>query len=144
MNADQFVSVIRDDAVIQAIQAAESHTSGEVRVVVSNRKVADPIEDAWRAFARLKMHHTSQRNAVLIFVAPDARQFAIVGDEGIHHRCGAAFWIRLADQLADGFKARDYTGALVQVIREVGQALAEHFPGRHDDVNELPDDVARE
>lgn len=144
MNADQFVSLVRDEALIQAIRVAESRTSGEVRVFVSSRKVADPIHDAWKAFARLKMHHTKERNAVLIFVAPDARKFAIVGDEGIHHHCHEMFWGKLAGELAEGFKAGDYTRALVQVIREVGQALAQHFPGRHDDVNELPDDVARE
>lgn len=144
MNADEFVSAIRDAAVIQAIKAAESRTTGEVRVMVTWKKTGDPVRDAWRAFAKLKMDCTAQRNGVLIFVAPAARKFAIVGDEGIHRHCDEAFWNKLAVDLEHGFRAGDYTTTLVQVIREIGDVMARHFPGRHDDVNELPDDVARE
>lgn len=144
MNADQFITTIVDEQVIQAIKAAESRTSGELRVFVTDRSVEDPISAAWQAFARLKLQHTAQRNAVLIFMAPTARKFAIVADEGIHHFCQEAFWNNLALQLSAGFKAGDYTGALVRLIDAIGQALSVHFPGSHNDVNELPDEVARD
>ena len=144
MKADEFITVIRNDAVVDAIKTAETRTSGEIRVFVSNKGVVDAISEAWEAFGRLKMERTAQRNGLLIFVAPEARKFAIIGDEGIHRHCQDAFWQKLACELADGFKAGDYTAALVRVIQEAGQALAHHFPGRHDDVNELPNDVARD
>ena len=144
MKADEFITAIRDAAVVDAIKAVESKTSGEIRVFVSNKGVVDAISEAWEAFRRLKMERTVQRNGLLIFVAPEARKFAIIGDEGIHRHCQDAFWQKLASELADGFKAGDYTAALVRVIEEAGQALAHHFPGRHDDTNELPNIIARD
>ncbi|MCF7789118.1 MAG: TPM domain-containing protein [Prosthecobacter sp.] len=144
MNADQFIATIVDEQVIQAIQSAEARTSGELRVFVTDKIVEDPMAEAWKTFARLKMQDTVQRNAVLIFVAPKARKFAIVADEGIHHFCQEVFWNQLAQQLSEGFKAGDYTGSLVRLIGEIGQALAAHFPRLEGDVNELPDDVMRD
>lgn len=144
MKTEAFISAIDDGALIEAIKAVESKTSGELRVFVSSKNVEDPTREAWIAFKRLKMDRTAQRNGVLVFVAPVTRKFAIIGDQEIHRHCDEAFWLKLASHLSDGFKAGDYTGALVQVIQEAGLALARHFPGRHDDVNELPDDVVRD
>jgi len=144
MNADQFIATIEDEQVIRAIQSAEARTSGELRVFVTDKMIEDPIAEAWKTFARLNMQSTAQRNAVLIFVGPKARKFAIVADEGIHHFCKEAFWSQLAQQLSEGFKAGDYTGALVRLIEDIGRALAEHFPRLEGDVNELPDEVLRD
>ncbi len=144
MNVDQFIATIEDEQVIRAIQSAEARTSGELRVFVTDKMIEDPIAEAWKTFARLNMQDTAQRNAVLIFVGPKARKFAIVADEGIHHFCKEAFWSQLAQQLSEGFKAGDYTGALVRLIEDIGRALAAHFPRLKDDANELPDEVLRD
>lgn len=144
MNADQFIATIVDEQVIQAIQAAEARTSGELRVFVTDKFLEDPISEAWKTFARLKMQDTVQRNAVLIFVGPKTRKFAIVADEGIHRVCKEAYWSQLAQQLSEGFKAGEYTVALVRLIEDIGRELAAHFPRLEDDVNELPDVVLRD
>jgi uncharacterized membrane protein len=144
MNANQFIATIADEQVVHAIRSAEAQTSGELRVFITDKSMEDPIAEAWQTFARLNMQHTAQRNAVLIFVAPMARKFAIVADVGIHHFCKEAFWNQLAQQLSEGFKAGDYTGALVRLIAQIGGALAAHFPRLGEDVNELPDEVMRD
>lgn len=144
MNANQFIATIVDQQVVQAIQSAEAQTSGELRVFVTDKIVEDPTSEAWKTFAGLNMQNTAQRNAVLIFVAPKARKFAIVADEGIHHFCKEAFWNQLAHQLSEGFKAGDYTGSLVRLIEDIGRALAAHFPRLEADANELPDEVLRD
>jgi uncharacterized membrane protein len=144
MNANQFIATIVDEQVTRAIQSAEARTSGELRVFVTDKLVEDPLAEAWKTFARLNMQDTVQRNAVLIFVCPQARKFAIVADEGIHHFCQEAYWSQLAQQLSEGFKMGDYTGSLVRVIEDIGRALAAHFPRLGDDVNELPDEVLRD
>lgn len=144
MNADQFIATIVDEQVIRAIQSAEARTSGELRVFVTDKNVVDPMAEAWKTFAGLNMQDTAQRNAVLIFVAPKARKFAIVADEGMHHLCKEAFWSQLAQQLSEGFRAGDYTGALVRVIEAIGCVLLAHFPRLESDANELPDEVLRD
>ncbi len=144
MNANQFIATIVDEQVIRAIQSAEAHTSGELRVFVTDQSIEDPISEAWNTFARLNMQDTVQRNGVLIFVAPKARKFAIVADEGIHHFCNESFWSQLALQLSEGFKVGNFTGSLVRLIEETGQALSANFPRLEADVNELPDEIERD
>lgn len=144
MNADEMISKISDEAVQAAIRLAESRSSGEVRVFVTNRRIEDPVAEAWKTFVTLQMHQTRQRNAALVFIAPNSRKFAIVGDEGLHQHCKEGFWNHLADNLASGFRKGDYTGEIVRVIEEIGKVLAHRFPYVHDDRNELPDDIVRE
>ena len=89
------------------------------------------------------MTGTRERNAVLLFIAPRSQTFAIVGDSGLHDRCGDEFWSDIRDTLAPEFAAGDYNEAIIHGIHRVARRLAEHFPRRDDDQNELDDSVVR-
>ncbi len=130
--------------VEEAIARAEEGTSGEIRVVISRKAKGDPLEAARRTFARLRMHETRERNGVIIFLAVADRRFAIFGDEGIHRIVGQGGWEHIRDGMAERFRKGDFAGGLVYAVEEVGKVLAEHFPHRSDDVNELPDEVVEE
>lgn len=127
--------------VVAAIGDAERRTSGEIRVVVSRGKIADPVVEAQRQFERLGMTRTQRRNGVLILFAPRSRTFAVIGDTAIHEKCGDRFWRELAAAMTAHFKCGDFTTGLVHGIDRAGALLAEHFPRAPDDRNELPDDV---
>ena len=127
--------------LVAAIAEAESRTSGEVRIYISRRKCADPMAAAAQQFDKLGMAATKERNGVLLFIAPRSRNFSIVGDPGIHEKCGDAFWQELAATMSAAFKEGRLTDGLVHTIQRAGTLLAEHFPRQDDDVNELPDDV---
>lgn len=144
MQTNEFIQHTEDQVVIEAIREAERCTSGEIRVVVSPRSSVDPHKDAFAAFFRLRMNQTAERNGVLIFVAPVSRNFAIVGDVGIHRYSGDAFWQDAADELGKGFHEGRITESLVAVIRTLGRQLAVHFPRSPDDRNELADQVVRD
>ncbi len=137
-----FVNRLTHERLHAAIRDAEARTSGEIRVLISHRAAPDPVAAAQRAFVRLGMERTRERNAVLLFVAPVSRTFAIVGDEGVHAKCGDAFWRELAGAMAGHFKRDAFTEGLVHGIARAGELLAAHFPRRADDRNELPDGVA--
>lgn len=132
---------IDHERVVAAIAAAELLTSGEVRVLVSRSKVLDPIAAAQHHFERLGMTKTRERNGVLIFVAPRSRNFAIIGDQGIHEKCGDPFWRLVAAEMETHFKRGEFTDGLVKGIEHAGKILGENFPHRSDDTNELPDKV---
>jgi len=127
--------------VVAAIGEAERQTSGEIRVVVSRRKIADPVAEAKKQFERLGMTKTRERNGVLILLAPRSRTFAVIGDTAVHEKCGDAFWTELAAAMTEYFKRGDFTAGLVHGIERAGALLAGHFPRRADDRNQLPDDV---
>jgi uncharacterized membrane protein len=126
----------------QAIQKAERRTSGEIRVSVSPLFWGDVRKAAEKAFVRLGMSATKDRNAVLFFVVPARRKFVVLGDSGIHEKVGDEFWHRLVRTVTEKFKEGDFTGGLVAGIEAAGEHLAKHFPHHAaGDTNELGDDV---
>jgi uncharacterized membrane protein len=129
--------------VVAAIQAAEKRTSGEIRVVVSQAKTGDAVALARTEFERLGMTATKARNGVLILLAPATRSFAVIGDAGIHEKCGDSFWRQLADTMGAHFHRGEFTAGLTYGIAKAGELLAQHFPRSSDDRNELPDDVSQ-
>jgi uncharacterized membrane protein len=142
MRTKEFLGKLEHDEIVNAIRDAESKTSGEVRVFIQRGKLeGDPLPAATKKFHKLGMHKTPEHNAVLIFVAPRAHKFAVVGDEGIHQKCGEDLWQRLVEKMRDHFRNENFTQAIVDAIREIGEALAAHFPRRSTSTGELPDEV---
>jgi len=138
-----FLQNLEDEKIVKAIQAAESHTSGEIRVFISDAEPADPMAGAKLQFERMEMTNTKDRNGVLIFVAPKSRNFAIIGDEGVHNKCGEQFWKKIADEMSGRFKQGQFTDGIIHGVAAAGEVLSQHFPRQADDVNELPDKVER-
>ena len=134
---------INDARVTNAIAAAEASTSGEIRVLLSQEKAPEPVAAAEAHFARLGMTKTAARNGVLIYLSLRSRTFAIIGDAGIHEKCGDAFWRLLAAAMEVRFKKGEFTEGLVEGIEHAGKLLAENFPRSPDDRNELPDKIER-
>lgn len=127
-----------------AIRAAERRTSGEIRVALSRWYFWGDVRRAGeRAFLRLGMQRTPERNGVLLFVVPWRRRFVILGDTGIHDQIGPDGWQRIADRLAPGLRAGDPSAALEAAIADIGERLALAFPSRGEaQPGRLPDDVA--
>jgi uncharacterized membrane protein len=139
MRTKEFLSKLEHDRIVRAIQDAESKSSGQIRVHIQRGKLdGDPLEAAQKKFQALKMHNTRDRNAVLIYVAPRAHKFAIVGDRAIHEKCGEGLWQRLADKMRAHFRDEKFTDALVDAIHDVGNVLAAEFPQTSPGANELP------
>ena len=141
MTRKKLLRVIDQDKVKAAIKKAEHQTSGEICVSVvplfwgSIEKAAD------RAFTRMGMTRTRERNGVLFFVVPSRRKFVVLGDRGIHEKVGQEFWDRIAAAVSEKFREGDFTGGLVKGIEEVGLQLSTHFPYLAGDRNELSDDI---
>jgi uncharacterized membrane protein len=142
MRTKEFLSKLEHDRIVSAIQDAESKTSGQIRVYIQRGELnGDPLAAATKRFHKLGMHRREERNAVLIFVAPRAHKFAVVGDKAIHEKCGEQFWQRLVDAMRAHFQNEKFNHALVEAIEETGKALAEHFPKKSTSSNELSDEV---
>ncbi|HEY9418549.1 MAG TPA: TPM domain-containing protein [Candidatus Udaeobacter sp.] len=142
MRTKEFLSKLDHDRIIQAIRGAESKTSGEIRVYIQRGKFeTDPVMLAQKKFQRLGMYKTRESNAVLIFVAPRAHKFAVVGDQAIHEKCGEQFWQHVVDGMRVHFQNEKFSHALTEAVNEVGRVLAAHFPRTPANANELPDEI---
>jgi|SRR5271154_3169633 len=142
MKPKQFIGHLEHDRIVAAIAAAEKKTSGEIRVFVSRHEPHDAVAAAQDQFVQLGMSRTRDRNGVLIYVAPAARKFAIVGDSGVHQKCGDKFWSEVAAEMSGRFRKGEFTSGILHGIELAGELLARHFPHRPDDKNELPDEIA--
>lgn len=137
-----FFTEAENQAIVNAIREAERMTSGEIRVFVEHRcRFVNAMDRAYEVFAKLQMQHTKYRNGVLLYVAIKDRQFAILGDEGIHAKVGDHFWNSQAADLRKHFAASRFVEGISGCARAIGASLQQYFPYESDDENELPDDI---
>ncbi len=129
--------------LVEAIREAESQTSGEIRVHLQKKIKSSVYDEAKQAFEKLGMTATQERNGILFFLAEDQREFAILGDSGIHAKVDSKFWDQLSDTMQNDFKKGDFIIGLSKGIQMCGVELAKHFPRHLDDRNELSDFISR-
>jgi uncharacterized membrane protein len=141
---DNLLSASDKQLLVQAIQAAEQNTSGEIRVFVESSipKKQDALQRATEIFFKNKMNETKDRNGVLVYVAVADKKLAIYGDQRIHEKVGIEFWYQQVQEMTSHFKQAHYVHGMVRVIDAVGHALKDHFPyDRVTDENELSDEI---
>jgi uncharacterized membrane protein len=142
MRTHRFLRELEHDRIVNAIKAAEAKTSGQIRVFLQRgRFEEDALARAQKKFLHLGMHKTAEHNAVLIFVAPRAQKFAVIGDEGVHQKCGEQFWQQLVARMREHFLREDFTQALLEAITATGELLARYFPNKNGSTNALPDEI---
>lgn len=138
----QLLRIIDQAKIKEAIRKAEIQTSGEICVSVAPLFWGNVQKAAEKAFVRMGMTRTKDRNSVLFFVVPSRRKFAVLGDSGIHEKVGQDFWNQIANAVSERFREGNFTAGLVAGIDAVGEQLAAHFP--HDasvDRDELSNEI---
>ncbi len=90
-------------------------------------------------FLALELHRTLHRTGIMIFVALREHYVEIVTDTSVSERIPNAHWQTIVDNMLATLRKQDLTGALVQGVQLSGEALAQHFPPRAKNSNELPD-----
>ncbi|MFT5750945.1 MAG: putative membrane protein [Flavobacteriales bacterium] len=139
---EDFLTAKEEEAVINAIRDAESTTSGEIRVHLEKHSDMPALERAKELFHLLKMDNTKEENGVLIYVAVDDHQFAIIGDRGLNTLVPVDFWETTKDKIITRFGQGKFQKGLVDGIQCAGEKLAQFFPWKHGDTNELSDEIS--
>lgn len=138
-----FLSDFEEQEIVKAIQNAENNTSGEIRVHIENTSHKNPVDRALEVFYLLKMDATKQRNGILLYVAVESKQFAILGDEGIHKKVSDDFWNEEKELVLSHFAKKEYMKGLVRAIEQIGEKLKGYFPHQSNDINELPNEISK-
>ena len=110
-----------------AMVRAEDGTNARVAVRFIPDAKIDALERAKAEFEKAGMHGHEPRNAAMILVAPNARNFAIIGDRELHARVGDGFWDEAVADMREHFSRGDITGAVVAGLDRLSVALHEHF-----------------
>ena len=141
MSKDLFTSEQKQQ-IVAAIHEAEKNTSGEIRVHIEKKCNEDVLDHAAFMFDALNMQKTAERNGVLIYLAVEDRQLAILGDAGINQKVPIDFWESTKDLIISHFKQGNFTEGLSKGILLAGEQLQQHFPYQKDDKNELSNDIS--
>lgn len=112
----------------EAIDTAEAGTTAKIHVTLADRFRGSTLDHAVTVFRGLGLDRAKHRNNVLFFVAPHRREFAVIGDAGIHERAGQAFWDRIAAAISESIRSDDLTAGLLYGIAATGKELQQHFP----------------
>lgn len=142
VKASEFFTREEQDRIRDAVIAAESETSGEIRIHIESSLEGDVLDRASWIFTRIRMHKTEKRNGVLFYLAVGDRKFAIIGDSGINAVVGNDFWDSVKNLMQERFRQGRFTDGLVEAVTMAGEKLKNHFPFTHDDINELPDEIS--
>jgi uncharacterized membrane protein len=123
------------------IRAAESGTSGEIRVHIDDLCDEDVLDRAAFLFSELDMHKTALRNGVLIYISIVDHKMAILGDAGINAVTGPTFWEETRKGMTHFFKEEKWLEGLAFGIQSAGEKLKLFFPYASNDSNELPNTI---
>jgi putative membrane protein len=85
------------------------------------------------------VHMTREHSGVLLFVSLAERYVEIVADQGIHEKLGEAHWQSIIQNFVRQVSDGQVVEGLVTAISACGEAMAQHYPRRADDTNELSD-----
>ncbi|HVN47881.1 MAG TPA: TPM domain-containing protein [Bacteroidota bacterium] len=134
------------NAIAHAIGEAEKTTSGEIRVSIRQkrgwRERKTPLEQlAQKEFYALGMKKTNDRTGILIFLLLHDRRFHIYADEGIHAVVQEGTWENIAKEMSEHFSQQKFRDGVIHGVQSVGAVLANYFPPRPGDADELSNEV---
>lgn len=128
-------------SLVEAIQTAEDHSTGEIRIHIDSNTEGNNAEMAFQVFTTLCKDKTAEKNAVLFHVNFEQHYLTIIGDAGIHNKVHQSFWDRLHDEITNGFSKGFYFEALQKAVLDTGLELKNYFPIEGRNPNELPNEI---
>jgi len=128
-------------SLVEAIQSAEDHSTGEIRVHIDSNTETRDAKTAFDVFKKLDMDKTVERNAVLFHVNFEQKYLTIIGDIGIHEKVKQSYWDHLHDYITAEFAKGNYYQALKSAILETGIELKKHFPVKGENPNQLSNEI---
>jgi uncharacterized membrane protein len=130
----------------QAIRTSEKTHDGELRFAVEAGldfrqllKGITPRQRAREVFAQLGVWDTAHNSGVLVYVQLVDRRIEILADRGISAKVGQDTWDAVCRRMEQAFREGRFEAGALQGIEAITSLLAQHFPPRGSNANELPD-----
>ena len=118
------------------------HYPGLKKIFLFQRRMDEMVQRcALRSFYEKELYRTRDKTGVLFFISLFERRVWILADKGIYEKVEQEGLQRYATGIAKGIRQGMAADVLCRQMEQIGSLLAENFPVRSDDVNELPDTV---
>lgn len=112
--------------------------AGLKRVFVSRAEMAEEVEQAaLSAFHRHGLGKTRDRTGILLFVSVFERRVVVLADEGINAKVTQDTWQQVVELVLQGIREGRAADGLCEAIDRCGKLVAEGFPIRAGDTDEL-------
>lgn len=159
----KFLNATEIKAINTAIKKAELSTAGEIKVLVVEKssnfsslgsipivgkmgKIQGMIhekvqERANGEFFGLGMDHTRDHTGVLIMISLKERRVEVRAGEEINKKVAKNTWESVMEIIVGSIKSGTPEEGICQAVEKAGNILAEHFPRKEDDTNEISDEI---
>ena len=134
------------DQIEAAVQQAEAHHAGELRVIIETDLDAwsiltgkSPRQRAIEAFAAFHVWDTELNNGVLLYILCADRAVEIVADRGFNSLVKPAEWRSVCQAMENEFRHGHWAAGAVAGVTAAAQLMGRHFPSSGRNGNELPD-----
>lgn len=110
--------------------------------LVTNTEMEEEVERAAAAaFQHNRLRNTEDSTGILIYISLYERRVKVLGDDGINTKLTQDDWQHICDTIIARFKTKQYTNGIVEGISLSGKLLAEHFPIKEGDKDELANEL---
>jgi putative membrane protein len=110
-----------------------------LRLLIHPKEIdAEVAECAKAAFLDHGLHRTVDGTGILVLICLFEHRVQVLADHGIHNAVAPETWQQVADMVTAGIKEGRTAEALCEAVAYCGDLLAEKFPPRAGDTNELP------
>ncbi|HEX5340365.1 MAG TPA: TPM domain-containing protein [Gammaproteobacteria bacterium] len=110
-----------------------------LKLVPQSVKHARASRLARAQFYQQGVHMTGEHSGVLLFVSLAEHYVEIVADKGIHEKLGEAHWQGIVDDFIVEVRRGRIADGFVKAITACGESMAQHYPKRANDRDELSD-----
>jgi putative membrane protein len=111
------------------------------RLVPGRMKRRRAHEAAREQFMARRISRTQARSSVLLYVALAERYVELVPGSGISEQLDDALWKPVIVRLTEGIKHNRTADGIVAAVENCGAILAQHFPPRGENRDELGNEV---
>lgn len=134
------------ESIRRTVTDLERRHRGEVRFVVEAELTTlqlwrglDSRQRAIELFHRLGVRHTQEATGVLVYLLLADQKVEIIADRGVSAKVDPAQWQGVCRTMQEAFRAGRFEEGAVAGVSAIAALLAEHFPARGENPNELPD-----
>ena len=127
--------------LMDAIREVEAHTSAEIRICITHKRIWWQERYAWKLFDLAGMRKTRNRNATLIVMMPRVKKIVVIGDTGLNAVLAQGYWQETIEAMIHSMQSDGPLSALLTGLQRIGDTLAEHWPRELDNPNELEDEL---
>jgi putative membrane protein len=112
------------------------------RPFISSRDITAEVEEAAvMAFYRSGVNRTAEHTGILLYISLFERRVRVIADQGINGKVEQSVWQEIAGIVSCGFREKKHAKSLALAVDRCGDILAEHFPRKAGDINELSNTV---